>query len=185
MARAEVFRRNLQKRPDYNAADVRAEGSPAEGRGQPARCREAAGRWSGSGSRRFKQAVLEYHASVQRLKDWPPATSLSAVNLLTRIIDALEAYLRVAPPSGLGLGRRVDRLPTATAPAQLVSIATTVLDEERGRRGGRSRGAAEAEARGRAEARRPSPSNAKLLDAMTTLPDAEPLTAFDAWMGRS
>ena len=41
----------------------------------------------------FKHAVLEYHASVQRLKDLAAGDVPSAVNLLTRIIDALEAYL--------------------------------------------------------------------------------------------
>ena len=43
MARAEVFKRNLQKKARLHPADVRAEGNPAQGRGQPARRREAAG----------------------------------------------------------------------------------------------------------------------------------------------
>ena len=55
----------------------------------------------------FRHAVLEYHASVQRIKDMAAGDVPSGVNLLTRIIDALEAYLRVAPPSGLGAGRRI------------------------------------------------------------------------------
>ena len=47
----------------------------------------------------FKQAALEYHGSIQRLKSLASNDIPSAVNLLTRIIDSLEAYLRVAPPS--------------------------------------------------------------------------------------
>ncbi len=42
MAKAEVFRRKLQKRPDYTPADERAGREPSQGRGQPARGREAA-----------------------------------------------------------------------------------------------------------------------------------------------
>ena len=57
----------------------------------------------------FKQAVLEYHASIQRIKDLAAGDVPRAVNLLTRMIDSLEAYLRVAPPSGLGLTRRSRR----------------------------------------------------------------------------
>ena len=52
---------------------------------------------------RLQHAVLEYHASVQRLKDLSAADVPSAVHLLGRLIDALESYLSVQPPSGLGL----------------------------------------------------------------------------------
>ena len=40
------------------------------------------------------QAVLEYHGSIQRIKDLAAGDVPRAVNLLTRIIDALEAYLQ-------------------------------------------------------------------------------------------
>ena len=76
----------------------------------------------------LRHAVLEYHASVQRLKDTAAGDVPSGVNLLTRIIDALEAYLQVAPPSGPGLGGEATSA-RITAPAQFVSIATTVMDE--------------------------------------------------------
>ena len=82
----------------------------------------------------FKQAVLEYHASIQRIKDLAAADVPRAVNLLTRMIDSLEAYLRVAPPSGLDTARAARPPGTGTTmaipTAQIDSIATTVLDED-------------------------------------------------------
>ena len=36
-AKAEVFRRKLQKKPDYSPVDERADGGPPPGRGQPRR----------------------------------------------------------------------------------------------------------------------------------------------------
>ena len=71
----------------------------------------------------FRQAVLEYHGSIQRMKDLAAGDVPRAVNLLTRIIDALEAYLRVAPPSGLGLAGSEPAAEVAR-PGPLVSIAT-------------------------------------------------------------
>ena len=80
---------------------------------------------------RMKQAVLEFHASVQRLKDLAAGDVPRAVNLLTRMIDALEAYLRVAPPPGLGIETAAAAVTTATlASPQLVAIATKLLDED-------------------------------------------------------
>jgi hypothetical protein len=72
----------------------------------------------------LQHAVLEYHASVQRLRDLAATDVPSAVNLLTRMIDALEAYLRVQPPSGTGIEPAVSR----TSP-ELEAIATRILDE--------------------------------------------------------
>src|SRR4029077_20866496 len=81
LARAEVFRRQLQKRPDYTPAMSeqkenlrRAEASlqEAEKRLVMVRKRQPA----------LQQAVLEYHGSVQRLKDLAAADVPSAVNLL-------------------------------------------------------------------------------------------------------
>ncbi len=84
-------------------ADVRAERGLAKGRGQPAGRREAAGHGPevAAGFQARRPRVSRQRSADQGLAagDVP-----SAVNLLTRIIDALEAYLRVAPPSGLGLG---------------------------------------------------------------------------------
>jgi hypothetical protein len=144
MARAEVFKRNLQKKADYNPAMSEQKDAlrKAEASLQDAEKRLVMVRkWQPL----LRHAVLEYHASVQRLKDIAAGDVPSAVNLLTRMVDALEAYLRTAPPSGLALGSEAApataRLP---APAPLVAIATTVLDE--------TQAAFEAEAAARSEA---------------------------------
>ncbi len=74
----------------------------------------------------FQQVVLEYQASTRRLHDLAAGGVPRAVLLLGRIIESLESYLRVAPPSGSG----------AVAPGltttQFETIATTVLDTEAG-----------------------------------------------------
>ena len=76
---------------------------------------------------RLQHAVLEYHASVQRLKDIAATDVPNAALLLGRIVDALEAYLLVQPPSGTGLepGEGGGR-----ASAAMESIATKVIDED-------------------------------------------------------
>ncbi len=132
-ARGEVFRKNLQKRPDYTPpmseqkeALRKAEASLFDAEKKLALVRK----WQP----RFKQAVLEYHANVQRLKDLAAGDVPHAVILLTRIIDALEAYLRVAPPS---LSELVETQTGAAAPLKLpappefVAIATKVLDDDK------------------------------------------------------
>jgi hypothetical protein len=122
-ARAEVFRKNLQKRPDYTPAmsEQKENLRKAEASLQDAEKRlTMVKKWQP----RLQHAALEYHASVQRLKDLAAADIPGAVDLLSRLIDALEAYLRVQPPSGLGL----DSAPTR-ATTELESIATRILDE--------------------------------------------------------
>jgi hypothetical protein len=128
LARGEVFRRNLQKRPGYTPpmSEQKEALRKAEASLQDAEKRLAIVRkWQP----RLRQAVLEYHGTVQRLKDLAAADVPSAVNLLTRLIDALEAYLRVAPPSGLGLDAATSSSSKTPAPAQFIAIATKVLDE--------------------------------------------------------
>jgi hypothetical protein len=126
MAKAELFRRQLQKRPDYTPPMSeqkenlrRAEASLEDAEKRLARVRK----WQPV----LQQAVLEYHGSVQRLKDLAGADVPSAVNLLSRLIDALEAYLRVQPPSGSGIGP--EPVPSR-ATAEMESIATRVLAED-------------------------------------------------------
>jgi hypothetical protein len=126
LAKSELYRRQLQKRPDYTPpmSEQKENLRKAEASLQDAEKRLAMVRkWQPL----FKQAVLEYHASVQRLKDLSAGDVPRAVNLLTRLIDALEAYLRVTPPSGLGLE---PGLATGGAPAPFVSIATEILDAD-------------------------------------------------------
>ncbi len=126
LARSELYRRQLQKRPDYTPpmSEQKENLRKAEASLQDAEKRLAmVKKWQPH----YKQAVLEYHASIQRLKDLSAGDVPRAVNLLTRLIDALEAYLRVTPPSGLG---PEPGLATAGAPASFVSIATEMLDAD-------------------------------------------------------
>jgi hypothetical protein len=123
LAKAEVFRRQLQKRPDYTPpmSEQMDNLRRAEAGLQDAEKRLAMVRkWQPA----LQHAVLEYHASIQRLKDLAATDVPGAVNLLGRLIDALEAYLRVQPPSGAGI-------PPATSRAtpELEAIATRILDE--------------------------------------------------------
>jgi hypothetical protein len=150
MARADVFRKNIQKKADYNPAMSEQKDNlrKAEASLQDAEKRLAMVRkWQPT----LRNAVLEYHGSVQRLKDAAAGEVPRGVNLLTRIIDALEAYLQVAPPSGLAM---VGELPSGKtpAPAQLVSIATTVFDETVAAQEAEIAAKLEAEARARAGA---------------------------------
>jgi hypothetical protein len=122
-ARAEVFRKNLQKRPDYTPpmSEQKENLRKAEASLQDAEKRLTMVRkWQP----KLQHAVLEYHASVQRLKDIAGADLPAAVDLLSKLIDALEAYLRVQPPSGTGL----ESTP-ARASAEMESIATRMIDE--------------------------------------------------------
>jgi hypothetical protein len=122
-AKAEVFRRQLQKRPDYTPAmsEQKENLRKAEASLQDAEKRLTMVRkWQP----RLQHAALEYHASVQRLKDLSSADIPRAVDLLSRLIDALESYLRVQPPSGIGQ----ESAPTR-ASAEMESIATRLLDE--------------------------------------------------------
>jgi hypothetical protein len=127
MARADVFRRTIQKRPGHNPAmsEQKEALRKAEASLQDAEKRLVMVRkWQPM----LRHAVLEYHASVQRLKDIAAGDVPSGVNLLTRIIDAVETYLQVAPPSGLSVAAEGTST-GSIAPAQFVSIATTVMDE--------------------------------------------------------
>jgi hypothetical protein len=134
LARAEVFRRQLQKRPDHTPAmsEQKENLRRAEASLQDAEKRLTLVRkWQPI----LQHAVLEYHASRQRLKDLTATDVPMAVNLLTRIIDALEAYLRIAPPPGAGAFAGVGAvdpaasMAVARAPAELESIAAKILGE--------------------------------------------------------
>ncbi len=159
-ARADVFKKNLQKRADYTPpmSEQKENLRKAEASLQDAEKRLTMVRkWQPL----MRQAALEYHASIQRLKDLAASDVPRAVNLLTRMIDALEAYLRVAPPATLGpvAGAQADRAPSQASP-QLVSIVTRCLDEDET--------AAKAEADARIEARSTAPD----ANAVDEPPDA-------------
>jgi hypothetical protein len=165
-ARAEVFKKNLQKRGDYTPpmSEQKENLRKAELSLQDAEKRLAAvKKWQPL----FKQAVLEYHASVQRIKDLSSADVPRAVNVLTRMIDALEAYLRVAPPTSLETVASAAPGTTTTLAipaAKIDSVVTTVLDED------------DAAARAEAEARELARANAA---AESQTPEIEADGAFD------
>ena len=119
MAQAEVFRRKLSKTADNSPAmsEQKELLRKAEASLQDAERRVAlVKKWEPA----LQLAVLELHASVRRIGDLTGTDVPRACFLLGRLIDALEAYLREAPPSGLA----------APADAALASIATTIFDEE-------------------------------------------------------
>jgi len=116
-AQAEVFRRKLAKTADYTPAysEQKELLRRAQASLQDAEMRAVlAKKWEPA----LQQAVLEYHASVRRIKDLASGDVPRAVALLERLIDALEAYVRVAPPSG------------AVVDGSFDSIANEVLDAE-------------------------------------------------------
>lgn len=126
-ARADLFRLRLQKSPEHHPsmAEPKERLRLAEASLQDAEKRLVLVRkWQPA----LQQAILEYHGSVQRLKDMAASDVPHAVNLLGRIVDALEAYIRVEVPQGTAAeptgGQGVGR-----PPAPFVAIAETMLDE--------------------------------------------------------
>ena len=126
MAKAEVFRRKLQKRPDYtppmseqmeNLRKAEASLQDAEKRLTMVR------KWQP----RFQHAVLEFHASVQRLKDIAATDVPNAALLLGRIVEALEAYLQ--GPAALGDGTGPGREPGRASP-EMEAIATKAIADD-------------------------------------------------------
>ncbi len=160
MARAEVFKRSLQKRGDYTPpmSEQKEALRKAEASLQDAEKRLAmVKKWQPL----FKQAVLEYHGSVQRIKDAAGGDVPRAVNLLTQLIDSLEAYLRVvAPSSGVALdpGAQGAGSTMAIPAAQVDSLAAKALDDDETAALEEARARLEAEAKARAEAGAPAPA---------------------------
>jgi hypothetical protein len=117
MAQAEVFRRKLTKTPEHSPSFSeqkellrRAEASLRDAETRAALVKK----WEPA----LQQAVFEYHGTTRRIKDLASGDVPRGMVLLERMIDALEAYLRVAPPSG---GGGLD---------PLESIASSFLSEE-------------------------------------------------------
>jgi len=125
-ARADLFRLKLQKTPEHHPslAEPKERLRQAEARLQDAEKRLTLVRkWQPA----LQQAVLEYHGGIQRLKDMAAADVPGGVALLGRIIDALEAYLRVEAP------RTTAAEPSASvgrSPASFDAIAERLIDQE-------------------------------------------------------
>lgn len=123
-ARADLFRLSLQKTPERHPSLAEAKDrlrvaqvalADAETRLTLVR------KWQSA----LQQAILEYHGSIQRLKDLAAVDVPRGATLLARIVEALEAYLRVQPPAGS------PDSPTGGGPRQaLDSIAVDILDQD-------------------------------------------------------
>ena len=118
-ARAEVARRRLAKTPEHTPAFSEQKEILRQAE---AGLREAEmkvvliKKWEPA----LQLAVLELHASIRRINDLSGTDVPRASMLLGRLVDALEAYVREAPPSGL----------SAPMGAALASITAAVLDED-------------------------------------------------------
>lgn len=116
-ARAEVFRRQLMATPGYSPAYTEqkellrvAEASLRDAEKRAVLVKK----WEPA----LQHAILEYHASTRRITDLASGDVPTALVLLERLLDALEAYVRVAPPSGL------------SGPLPVESIAGPLLEAE-------------------------------------------------------
>jgi len=117
IARAEVFRRKLATRADYTPAysEQKELLRKAEASLRDAEIRaNLVKKWEPA----LQQAILEYHGSTRRISDLASGDVPRALIVLERMIEALEAYLRVAPPSGHAVRAALD------------SIANTMLPED-------------------------------------------------------
>jgi hypothetical protein len=97
MAQAEVFRRKLQKTDDYTPAMSeqkellrRAEAALREAEHRAGLVKK----WEPA----LQQAALEYRATTRRISSIAGGEVPRAIAVLSRMIDALEAYLSEAPP---------------------------------------------------------------------------------------
>jgi hypothetical protein len=100
-ARAEVARRRLAKTPEHTPAmsEQKELLRRAEARLREAEMKVALiKKWEPA----LQLAVLELYASIRRIGDLSGTDIARASMLLGRLVDALEAYVREAPPTGLG-----------------------------------------------------------------------------------
>ncbi|WP_337173056.1 hypothetical protein [Paludisphaera sp.] len=121
-ARADLFRLKLQKTPEHHPslAEPKERLRQAEAALADAERRLMLTRkWQPA----LHLAVIEYHGTVQRLKDAASADVPRAMALLTRIVEALEAYLQVQPPDGRGAE-------AARATPAMESIARDAIDRD-------------------------------------------------------
>jgi hypothetical protein len=125
-ARADLFRLKLQKTPEHHPslAEPKEKLRQAEASLQDAEKRLVLVRkWQPA----LQQAILEYHASVQRLKDLAAGDVPAAVSLLGRLVDTLEEYLRIEVPHAATAGPPLD---VARPRPEFEAVAVTILDAE-------------------------------------------------------
>jgi hypothetical protein len=118
-----VFRRKLAKTADYTPAysEQKELLRRAEAHLRDAETRAAlVKKWTSV----LPQAVLEYHASARRITDLSRGEIPRAVGKLTRMVEALEAYLREAPPTGGAVP------PPAGTRSPLEAVADAILADD-------------------------------------------------------
>jgi hypothetical protein len=116
-AQAEVFRRKLAQTSDLRPAfsEQKEILRKAEASLRDAEQRViAVKKWETA----LQLAILEYHASSRRITDLARGDVPRASALLESLVDKLEAYLRVAPPTGRPIT------------AALASIAENIIAED-------------------------------------------------------
>ena len=117
-ARAEVARRRLAKTPEHTPAFSeqkellrKAEAGLREAEMKVALIKK----WEPA----LQQAVLELYAGIRRIGDLAGTDVPRASMLLGRLVDALEAYARETPPSGVAIVQG----------SGFASIASGIMDE--------------------------------------------------------
>jgi hypothetical protein len=145
-ARAEVMRRKLAKTPEHTPAFSeqkellrQAEAGLREAEMKIALIKK----WEPT----LQQAVLELYAGIRRISDLSGTDTVRASMLLGRLVDALEAYTRVAVPSGVAI------LEGSTS-STFATIAEMIMTEAE----------AEAECQKEPETAEPEPPPVDLLD---------------------
>ena len=122
-AQAELFRKKLAKSGSASTSEQVENVRRAEARLHDAEKRaELTKKWQP----RLQHAVLEYHGSIRRLKTMAAGEVPRGVNLLSRLIDALEAYLQVTAPSGSGRGEAS----ASSGPAGYETMAVAMIEAE-------------------------------------------------------
>ena len=101
MAQAEVFRRKLQKTDDYTPAMSEQKELLRKAEAALREAEHRAGlvkKWEPA----LQQAALEYRATTRRISNLASGEVPRAIAVLSRMVEALEAYLREAPTTSGG-----------------------------------------------------------------------------------
>ena len=117
MAQAEVFRRKLAKTDDHNPAMSEQKEMLRKAEAGLREAEHRAGlvkKWEPA----LQQAALEYRAATRRISNLASGDIPRAILVMSRIVEALEAYLSEAPPTADG------------GPSPLGAIAESVLADD-------------------------------------------------------
>jgi hypothetical protein len=123
-AKAELFRRQLAKSSGSSAFMTEQQENVKLAAARLQECEQRlilTKKWQ----TQLHQAVLEYYGTVRRIKALAAGDVPSAINLLTRLIDSLEEYLKLAPPTTSGTTE-----PAKSAPPEFEAIAVKMIEAE-------------------------------------------------------